>query len=97
MIRHVVFWKLKDENKAENAQKIKADLENLAGKIPGLLKVEVGINHPDTPAGNWDVILSCDLESIDALNAYQVHPLHKEAGKFIGSVRTDRACVDYEI
>ena len=29
MIRHVVFWKLKEENKAENAQRIKKDLEGL--------------------------------------------------------------------
>lgn len=97
MIRHIVFWKLKEENKAQNALRIKQDLEDLVGKIPGLLRVEVGINHPDTPESNWDVVLNCDLESVDALNAYQIHPLHVEAGKFIGSVRTDRACVDYEI
>lgn len=97
MIRHIVFWNLKEENKAETAQKIKADLEALKDKIPGLLHIEVGINSPEAPGDNWDVVLNSDFESIEALNAYQVHPLHKEAAGFIGSVRTARACVDYEI
>ncbi|MCO5249468.1 MAG: Dabb family protein [Chitinophagales bacterium] len=97
MIRHVVFWKLKEENKAENALRIKKDLEALMGRIPGLTCVRVGINHPDASGDNWDVALTCDLDSIEALHTYQVHPLHKEAGKFIGEVRTDRACVDFEV
>ncbi|MCO5234418.1 MAG: Dabb family protein [Chitinophagales bacterium] len=97
MIRHIVFWKLKEENKIENAEKIKELLEGLKDKIPGLLCVRVGINHPDTPLDNWDIVLTCDLESVDALNAYQVHPLHKAAGEFISKVRTNRACVDFEV
>lgn len=97
MIRHIVFWNLKEENKAETALKIKTDLEALKGKIPGLLHIEVGINSPKSPQDNWDVVLNSDFENIDALNAYQVHPLHKEAAAFIGTVRTARACVDYEI
>ncbi|MCK5834819.1 MAG: Dabb family protein, partial [Lentisphaeria bacterium] len=43
MIKHIVMWKLNDENKAANAQNIKEKLEALAGVIPGLLEVEVGI------------------------------------------------------
>ena len=97
MIRHIVFWNLKEENKAATAQKIKTDLENLSGKISGLLHIEVGTNSTEAPQDNWDVVLHCDFENIDALNAYQVHPLHKEVAEFIGSVRTARACIDYEI
>lgn len=97
MVRHIVFWKLKEENKVANSKKIKTDLEALQDKIPGLLSVQVGINLPEAPQDNWDVVLTCDLESMDALNAYQIHPLHQQAGKFIGQVRTARACVDFEI
>lgn len=97
MIRHIVFWNLKEENKSETALKIKTDLEALKGKIPGLLHIEVGINIPEAPQDNWDVVLNSDFENIEALNAYQVHPLHKEVAGFIGNVRTNRSCVDYEI
>ena len=40
MIRHIVFWKLKDKTEdgtlLENAAAIKAGLEGLVGKIDGL-------------------------------------------------------------
>jgi hypothetical protein len=30
------------------------------------------------------------------LETYQEHPEHKRVAAYIGKVRTDRACVDYE-
>ena len=44
MVRHVILWKLKDMPDAEKAAVkagIKAGLEGLVGKIPGLLEVHV--------------------------------------------------------
>lgn len=35
--------------------------------------------------------------SEEALKRYQVHPKHVEVGKFISSVRLDRAVVDYRV
>ena len=96
MLRHIVMWTLKQENKHANAQIIKEKLEALQGEIDGLLKVEVGIDLGSIE-GNYDVVLISDFDDENALNAYQVHPLHKEAGAFIKSVATGRACVDYII
>ena len=33
MVRHIVMWNLKEENKEANAAEIKRALENLNGKI----------------------------------------------------------------
>lgn len=94
------MWQLLDnaqgKSKQENAQIIKESLEALSGKIDGLLSIEVGINHPETPASNYDVVLNCTLSTIEALNAYQVHPLHVEAATYIKQVVCARVCVDYE-
>ena len=50
MIRHLVMWQLAEsaegKSKQENAQIVKESLESLAGKIDGLLSIEVGVNHP---------------------------------------------------
>lgn len=97
MIRHIVSWKLREDVKEEAAARIKQTLENLSGQIPGLLHIEVGINSVAAPADNWDVVLLSDFESMEALDAYQIHPLHKEAAAYIAQVRTDRVCVDYEV
>jgi hypothetical protein len=49
MIKHIVMWKLHEtangNTKSVNAQLIKEKIESLRGKIPGLLKVEVGLNY----------------------------------------------------
>ena len=99
MINHIVVWKLKDEaegnTKAVNARLIQEKLEALKGVIPGLVSLEVGINtNPKETAA--DVVLRSVHESWAALDAYQVHPQHKAAGDFIGKVREDRRCVDWE-
>jgi hypothetical protein len=46
MLKHIVLFKLKDSaagtGKDENACKLKAELDALAGKIPQIVKMEVG-------------------------------------------------------
>lgn len=94
MLRHIVMWTLKDESKSKNAEIIKEQLEALQGEIEGLIKVEVGIDLSSIES-NFDVVLISDFDDEAALNAYQIHPLHKEAGAFIKTVATGRSCVDY--
>jgi hypothetical protein len=59
-------------------------------------KGEVVINSAEAPESNYTIALICDFESIDDLNAYQVHPAHKKFGAFIAEIKTERACIDYE-
>lgn len=99
MIKHIVCWQLKDEahgnDKATNANMIKEKLEALGGKIDGLVKIEVGINIPEYPS-NYDVVLYSKLESKEALDFYQNHPLHQVLLPFIREAVSGRVAVDYE-
>jgi len=99
MIKHIVMWRLKDSahgnDKATNARLIKQMLEALRGKIPGMLKIEVGIDYSATDQ-SADVVLYSEFESRAALDAYQVHPEHKAVMPFIGEARSERRLVDYE-
>lgn len=96
MIRHIVMWKLKDENKADNALKIKQSLEGLAGKIDGLISAKV---YPDIKkdGANFDLCLDSVFVDLEALENYKIHPLHVAIAEFVKSVRTDRACIDFEV
>ncbi|MET0282003.1 MAG: Dabb family protein [Steroidobacteraceae bacterium] len=100
MVKHLVFWKLKAEalgrDSAGNALLIKQQLEALQGKIPGLLKIEVGMDfvRGDT---SFDIALYTELESREALTAYLAHPLHKAAGAAFREAISERRSVDYEI
>ena len=98
MLKHIVFWRLKDQaegaTRAENGAQIKLRLEALRGKIPGLLKLEVGIDVERSPAA-YDVALYSEFTDQAALDAYQKHPDHVAAAAFIGKVRSERVVVDY--
>ncbi len=95
MVKHIVMWTLKNENKDENAKKMKTDLEALKNKIDFLRFIQVGINFNSTDSA-YDVVLVTEFDSRADLEAYQVHPEHKAVGVFVRSVVEKRAVVDYE-
>jgi diguanylate cyclase (GGDEF)-like protein/PAS domain S-box-containing protein len=100
MIRHIVLWRLADiargQRRDDNAREVKRLLEGLRGRIPGLLRLEVGFNVvPSADAA--DIALDSEFESQEALDAYQSHPLHQAVMPFVRDVRTERRSVDYEI
>ena len=65
------------------------------GVVPELRAVSAGVNvaYPDV---NWDVTLVADVDSLDDLEAYQVHPAHQEVGVYLRSVVQSRVAVDFE-
>ncbi|MDO5523894.1 MAG: Dabb family protein [Bacteroidia bacterium] len=101
MLKHIVLFQLAEEaegnSKAENAAIIKQLLEALKDSIPEIVKMEVSINHPDAPAGNYDIVLESEFKNLTDLQTYTSHPRHLKAAEFIGKVRTARAAIDYEI
>lgn len=100
MIKHIVMWRLKESaggnDKAGNAALLKEKLEALAGRIPGLLKIEVGLDFSGTP-DSPDVVLYSELESREALEGYRSHPEHQAVFPFVKEIASERRVVDYEI
>ena len=100
MIKHLVLWTLKDyaegASKQENARKVKAMLEDMRGRIPGILKLEVGLNVEPSDSAS-DISLYTEFESREALHAYQIHPDHMKVKDFLPLVRTERRVIDYEV
>ena len=99
MVKHVILWQLKDElsveEKNEVKKGIKEGLENLAGKIPGLIEIKVQIDG--RASSNVDVMLDSSFTDEEALKGYAVHPDHVAVadGKVRPFTKT-RACMDYE-
>lgn len=100
MIKHIVFWKLKDQaedaDKAVNALKMKSMLDACANLVPGILKFETAIAQPGLEA-TYDVVLYSEFASKAVLDAYQEHPQHVALKPFFSAVREARQCMDYEI
>ncbi len=93
MVKHVVIWKLKE---LRDGIKLKADIEALSGKIPGLLSIEAGVDINRSEAAG-DLILISTHDDLDALKLYQDHPIHLELKAKIVPCVTGRTVVDYNI
>lgn len=94
MITHIVLFRLKDRG-AENVERTREVLEGLRGKVPVLRHLEVGTDvlHSER---SFDLALTAKFDSLDDLQAYQVHPAHQEVVKYLAGVRESAFVVDYE-
>lgn len=96
MIKHVVMWKFKEENKEENMKKARELLLALPGVISEIKKMEVHFDVLHT-AASMDVMLETEFVSTEALGIYAVHPEHLKVVEFIKSVVESRVVLDCEI
>lgn len=96
MVKHIVMYKLKEGKESfsgEKAQKTKAALEALVGKIDGLLLLTVRAGY--NPDG-FDMCLYSEFTSKEALEQYLIHPEHVACKGMVHELICDRVVVDYE-
>ncbi|CAM4061073.1 Dabb family protein [Paenibacillus alkaliterrae] len=94
MITHIVCFKLKD-NSAESVERTAQVLRDMEGQIDELMSIEIGIDvlHSER---SYDIALITKFESMKALEAYQVHPVHKKVIEHMLQVREASVSVDFE-
>lgn len=100
MIKHIVVWRLKDEalgaGKAENLVRAKAAIESLRESVPYVRHLEAGVDiRADHDPS--DLVIYSEFDTLEDLQAYQVHPEHVRVAQLIGEMRETRAVVDYEV
>jgi|SRR5208283_4037675 len=100
MIKHIVVWRLKEHahgnTKMQNAEIMKNLLEALPTKVPGILKLEVGIDFSKTDSSG-DIALVTEFASKKDLDNYQIHPEHRAIMPFVAEAKSERFVIDYEI
>lgn len=100
MIRHCVWWTMKDEaegNNAEtNARLMVERLESLRG-LAGLKDMEVSLHFLPTSTEPVQILLLTTHEDVAGLRTYRTEPEHLEVVDFIRKVVTSRRCIDWEV
>jgi quinol monooxygenase YgiN len=100
MIKHIVFWRLKDEvegrSRADVMAEMKQRFEAMRGVVPGLRALEVGLDL-NAGADAAHIALYTEFDSREALDAYQDSPEHMAVVPFVRAARTERRVVDYEV
>ena len=94
MIKHVVFYKLKD-NTEESRNAVVEKFESMRGKIDVLRSIEAGKDKMGS-GRSYDVCLICTFDSMEDLKAYADHPVHLPVKAYIGEVVERSVSVDFE-
>lgn len=93
MIRHIVFFTLKDPREAPE---IIGCLKRL-GTIPGSTLFEVTQNRKaDLFANDIDVVVYSEFPDMDALHAYKKHPTYMDVTSMVRPRRELRFAADVE-
>lgn len=98
-VHHIVMWRLNgvtNDERTEQADRIVQAFESLRGHVPGLLRMEVGVNVIDA-VDAWDLALSMVFASVDDLKAYNAHPRHLEIKSLVAPLRAARCQVDFRV
>ncbi|HEY4745475.1 MAG TPA: Dabb family protein [Desulfuromonadaceae bacterium] len=95
MITHIVCFKLSNPT-SETTAIVRDKLLSMAGKIPQLRHLEAGADVIRSER-SYDVALVTKFDSLDDLQAYQVHPYHAgEVVPLMKSVCSSIVAVDFE-
>src|SRR6188768_4558430 len=99
MVKHIVLWRFRKELSAAERRdafaRIKAGFEALPGKIPGLLKIEIGLDYGQGPDAS-DLVLYSEFDSPASVTGYEVHAEHAALVPLVRDVRIERRVVDFE-
>ncbi len=96
MIRHVVMWKFKEENKTENMEHARQILYALKPIIKEIRRMEIGFDVLKTDM-SYDMMLLTEFDSLADLKTYAVHPEHLKVSEFVRSVIESRVVLDCEL
>jgi len=99
MIKHIVFLKSIDNNKAKTDSIIKElayQLRTLEAMIPEIVSIEVGINTSERESA-YGLSLLTTFKNEDDLNTYRYHPEHQKVIDYIKEYNLQTAVVDYKI
>lgn len=96
LLRHVVFFKFKDDATQEQIDKVVEAFRDLKNKIPTIKEFEWGTNN--SPEGLDQGFTHCFVATFSSekdRDDYLPHPEHKEFVKILGPVLDKVFVVDY--
>ena len=100
MIRHIVWWTLKEEaegrSAAENAQRL-VDASAMLHGLPTVRSVEVSCRFQPTSTVAAQVVLQSSHDDMAGLRAYAEHPTHLEFAARVKAVCASRQALDYAV
>lgn len=99
MLTHIVWWTLKPEadgrTAAQNAALLKERMEALAGRIPSLKDISVGVTVLGSSTEEAGLVLVSRHDDAEGLAAYIAHPEHQAVGAVLKELVASRKAIDF--
>ena len=95
MLKHVVFFKFKQDVPDAEISELEKGLAELPGIIPEILEFEFGrdVAHSER---SYDFALVSAFKDLETMRAYQVHPAHKKILVKVKELCDSVLAVDFE-
>ena len=94
MVKHIVFFKLRD-NSLSHCQEVQTKLLGMKKNIEVLEHIEVGINFADEERA-YDLALLTDFKDEESLAIYAKHPFHQDIIVYMKQIAISSKVVDYK-
>jgi len=94
MIKHVVMFKLKNNN-IENMDEAVSALEGMRGKIETLKYIEVGKDITRSERSS-DIVLTTHFDNFEGLRIYTAHSIHQPVIEIMRKLCSSITAVDYD-
>jgi heme-degrading monooxygenase HmoA len=91
---HVAIYRWKADASTDAVNRALIQIENLAGKVPGILDISVGENHSKYSEGYSHIVLVRG-SSQEAIDKYRQHPEHQEAAAVLDEAEDHGIGVDF--
>jgi hypothetical protein len=98
MIRHIVTWKLVNQDaeaKSAAFDQLAEGFGALPQVIPEIKTLHLGRDVGEV-ASNWDVALIIDFANTADLDTYQSHPEHEKVKAIVRALTGERSAIDFE-
>lgn len=100
MVRHIVWWTLKEQangrTAVENAWHIQQASAMLHG-MPALISVEVSAKVQPSTTVPCQVVLMSTHKDMEDLQKYKDNPVHLQFAKMVTELSTSRNAIDYAL
>lgn len=98
MIRHVVWWTLKENangrSMVENVEHIQ-ELSAMLHGLPSLTYVEISAKIQPSCTVPCNLVLMSTHKTMADLEAYRMDPVHIQFAEKVNEIATSRNCIDY--
>jgi len=98
MFRHVVLLRWVDTASAADRDAVREALLGLPAAIPEIRSYQIGEDAGLAAAGNSDLAIVADFDTVDDYVVYRDHPVHQDViARLIRPILESRAAVQHEL